>query len=213
MRKQRRHRTKGVAMSGGQRRAEVLGIGLVVALGAVLSPTWARAVEDGKPNIVLILADDLGYGDIGSYGQARIRTPNLDRLAAEGMRFTQCYAGSTVCAPSRCCLMTGKHTGHARVRGNSLVPLEPGDVTLAEVLKSAGYATGLCGKWGLGEARTTGYPTRQGFDEFFGYVNQAHAHNYYPEFLWKGEDRYPLKGNVEGPRTNVSVERAQYAPD
>src|SRR5438105_194875 len=181
MRKQRRHRTKGVAMSGGQRRAEVLGIGLVVALGAVLSPTWARAVEDGKPNIVLILADDLGYGDIGSYGQARIRTPNLDRLAAEGMRFTQCYAGSTVCAPSRCCLMTGRHTGHARVRGNSRVPLAPEDLTVAEFLKTASYKTAAIGKWGLGDEGTTGIPNRHGFDEWFGYLDQVRAHDYYPE--------------------------------
>src|SRR5262249_22734443 len=147
------------------------------------------------------------------YGQERIKTPNLDRLAAEGVRFTQCYAGSTVCAPSRCCLMTGRHTGHARVRGNALVPLRPEDVTVAEVLKSAGYATGRFGKWGLGEHGSTGYPTRQGFDEFFGYVNQVHAHNYYPDFLWKGDERFPLTGNVEGPRKGIAIERAQYTPD
>src|SRR5260370_28980338 len=118
------------------------------------------------PNIIFILAEDLGYGDLGCYGQQRIQTPNLDRLAAEGMRFTQCYAGSTVCAPSRCTLMTGLHTGHATIRGNALVPLRPEDVTVAEVLKSAGYATGLIGKWGLGEPGTTGIPNRKGFDYF-----------------------------------------------
>ncbi|MBX6313470.1 MAG: arylsulfatase [Isosphaeraceae bacterium] len=171
----------------------------------------AAAAEGRKPNILFILADDLGYGDLGCYGQRQIRTPNLDRLAAEGMRFTQCYAGSTVCAPSRCCLMTGLHTGHARVRGNALVPLQPEDVTVAEVLKAAGYATGLVGKWGLGEPGTTGVPNRQGFDEFFGYLNQHHAHNYYPEFLWKNETKYPLAGNVE--KDNIATKRVQYSPD
>src|SRR5437868_9672004 len=116
----------------------------------------ALAVDlPARPNIVFILADDLGYGDLGCYGQKEIQTPNLDRLAAEGVRFTQCYAGSTVCAPSRCCLMTGRHTGHAHVRGNALVPLRPEDVTVAEVLKAAGYRTGLVGKWGLGEPKST----------------------------------------------------------
>src|SRR5690349_14709144 len=118
-----------------------------------------------RPNIVFILADDLGYGDLGCYGQKLIQTPNLDRMAADGMRFTQCYAGSTVCAPSRCALMTGLHTGHCRIRGNANVPLEPGDRTVAELLKSTGYATGLVGKWGLGEAGSTGVPNKKGFDE------------------------------------------------
>src|SRR5438477_6781596 len=130
------------------------------------------------PNIILLLADDLGYGDLGCYGQAKIKTPNIDRLAAGGVRFTQCYAGSTVCAPSRCALMTGFHTGHCRVRGNggggsprANVPLRPDDVTVAEVLKRAGYATALVGKWGLGEEGSTGVPTKKGFDFFFGYLN------------------------------------------
>jgi len=117
-----------------------------------------------KPNIVLILADDLGYGDVGCFGQRRIKTPNIDHLSAEGLRFTNCYAGSTVCAPSRCTLMTGLHTGHCRIRGNAQVPLEPDDVTVAELLKGAGYATGIIGKWGLGEPGTTGVPNRQGFE-------------------------------------------------
>ena len=128
------------------------------------------------------------------------------------MRFTQCYAGSTVCAPSRCCLMTGRHTGHARVRGNGLVPLRPEDVTVAEVLKGAGYATGLFGKWGLGEPGRTGLPNRQGFDEFFGYVNQLHAHNYYPEYLWKNEQKFRLEGNEEKGRA-IATKAVQYAPD
>jgi arylsulfatase A-like enzyme len=147
-----------------------------------------------KPNIIFILADDLGYGDLGCYGQKVIQTPNIDRMAAEGMRFTDAYAGSTVCAPSRCCLMTGYHTGHARVRGNKRHPLLPEDVTVAETLKSAGYATGIIGKWGLGEPDTSGIPNRQGFDEWFGYLNQRVAHNYYPEALWENERHVVLGG-------------------
>lgn len=189
--------------------------GLLLFLGlaaAFLGECGARADEKVRPpNIVFILADDLGYGDIGCYGQKRIRTPNLDRLAADGIRFTQCYAGSTVCAPSRCCLMTGRHTGHATVRGNAQVPLRPEDVTAAEVLKGVGYATGLVGKWGLGEPNSTGTPNRKGFDHFFGYLNQVHAHNYYPDHLWKNGEKFPLAGNVV--KKGVAVERAQYSPD
>lgn len=148
-----------------------------------------------RPNIIFILADDLGYGDVGCFGQKVIQTPNIDNLAAEGMKLTDHYAGSTVCAPSRCVLMTGLHSGHALVRGNALVPLRPEDVTVAELLKTAGYTTAIIGKWGLGEADSTGIPNRQGFDYFFGYLNQRHAHNYYPEFLWKNEHKITLKGN------------------
>jgi arylsulfatase A-like enzyme len=126
-----------------------------------------------KPNIILILADDLGYGDLGCYGQKSIKTPHLDRMAAEGMRFTDFYSGSTVCAPSRCALMTGYHTGHCRVRGNATVSLLPEDVTVAEVLKAKGYATGIFGKWGLGEPDTTGVPNLKGFDEWFGYLTRS----------------------------------------
>ena len=156
------------------------------AAGAPSSP--AR-----KPNLIFILADDLGYGDVGCYGQKRIKTPTLDRLAAEGMRFTQAYAGSTVCAPSRCTLMTGLHTGHCWVRGNKLLPLRHDDVTVAELLKAQGYTTGIIGKWGIGEPGTTGIPNRQGFDYWFGYLNQRHAHNYWPTYLWRNEERVPLK--------------------
>ena len=132
-----------------------------------------------KPNIIYILADDLGYGDLGCYGQKTLKTPNLDRMAREGMRFTRHYAGSTVCAPSRCVLMTGLHTGHCYIRGNGKVNIRPDDVTVAEVVKKSGYATGLCGKWGLGHEGSDGLPTRQGFDLFYGYLDQHHAHNYY----------------------------------
>jgi arylsulfatase A-like enzyme len=151
-----------------------------------------------KPNIVFVLADDLGYGDLGCYGQKRIETPNIDRLAAEGMRFTQAYSGSTVCAPSRCALMTGLHTGHARTRGN-LFPdlhLRPEDITVTELLKKAGYRTGLFGKWSLGGIGTTGYPRRKGFDEWFGFFSQTHAHNYYPEHLLDNEREYLARGNM-----------------
>lgn len=158
-----------------------------------------------KPNIILIMADDLGYGHLGSYGQARIRTPNLDRLADEGVRFTQFYSGSTVCAPARSVLMTGRHTGRTSVRGNTGgIPLLREDVTLAEVLRDAGYATGIFGKWGLGDHGTEGVPYLQGFDEFVGYLHQVHAHYYYPAFLWDNDRRLDLAGNVDGGRTTYS---------
>ena len=187
-----------------------------LAAVVVLAGTCAAcAAEDAdsaplKPNIVWIMADDLGYGDLGCYGQAQIQTPHLDQLAREGTRFTQCYAGSTVCAPTRCVLMTGKHTGHCTVRGNSarrpgggrslLVPLADDDVTVAEVLKKAGYATGVCGKWGLGERDTSGVPNLQGFDQWLGFLNQRHAHGYYPEFIWNNRDIRILDGNRGGHR-------------
>ncbi len=160
-----------------------------------------RAADGERPNIVFIMADDLGYAHLGCYGQTKIQTPHLDRFAAEGMRFTSAYAGAPVCAPSRSVLMTGLHAGHTPVRGNSGgIPLAPEDVTVAEVLKGAGYVTGLFGKWGLGEHGTTGVPYKQGFDEFFGYLHQIHAHFYYPEYLWQNERKYPLPGNSDGRR-------------
>lgn len=172
---------------------------LAVTLGLSL------AAEPRRPNIVFLLADDLGPGHLGCYGQEVIRTPHIDRLAAEGMRFTQCYAGCTVCAPSRSTLMTGLHTGHTPVRRNGGGnPLLDGDVTIAEVLKSAGYSTGLFGKWGLGDEQTTGIPTRQGFDEFLGYLHQVHAHFYYPYYLCQNEGRLMLPGNEGGRRQQYS---------
>lgn len=158
-----------------------------------------------QPNIVFILADDLGYGHLGSYGQTQIRTPALDRMADEGVRFTQFYAGSTVCAPSRSVLMTGRHTGHTSVRGNTGgIPLLAEDVTLGEVLRDAGYATGIFGKWGLGDSGTAGVPNEQGFDAFVGYLHQVHAHFYYTPFLWDDDRRLPLPGNEGGARTTYS---------
>jgi len=149
-----------------------------------------------KPNIIFILADDLGYGDLGCYGQQQIKTPNIDKLAAQGTRFTSAYAGSTVCAPSRCALMTGLHMGHAYIRGNSKINLRPDDLTVAEILKSAGYTTALVGKWGLGHENSPGTPNKKGFDFFYGYLDQTHAHNSYPTFLIRNESRIKLRNVV-----------------
>ena len=160
-----------------------------------------------KPNVILIVADDLGYGDLGCYGQTKIRTPNLDRLAAEGLRFTQAYAGSTVCAPSRCALMTGLHTGHATVRGNKdpHVPLGPNEVTMADIFKRAGYRTGAFGKWGLGTMPDLhALPTRKGFDSFYGYLHQVHAHTYFPDMLWADERETFLPQNFGGAKKRYS---------
>jgi arylsulfatase A-like enzyme len=165
-----------------------------------------------RPNIIFILADDLGYGDLGCYGQTKIKTPYIDKLAAEGIRFTSCYAGSTVCAPSRCALMTGLHTGHGTIRGNAGVALQPGDVTLAEILKSAGYNTCLIGKWGLGDENTTGVPQKQGFDEFVGYLNQTHAHDYYTDHLWRYHPGTGWDGREELPE-NRAGQMGLYTPD
>ncbi|HKB40238.1 MAG TPA: arylsulfatase [Gemmataceae bacterium] len=171
-----------------------------------------------QPNVVFILADDLGYGDLGCYGQRRIQTHHLDRMAKEGMRFTQFYAGSTVCAPSRCTLMTGLHTGYCLIRGNALQNLRPTDVTVARLLKGAGYRTGLIGKWGLGTEGDTGVPTKQGFDSFFGYLDQVYAHNYYPHFLIRDEKRVRLKNEVpasgEKPfGSGVATKKIEYSHD
>jgi len=193
--------------------------GTLIGACAVLIAFAATFSAQSRPNIIFIQADDLGYGDLSCYGQRKFKTPNIDRLAAEGLRFTQYYAGSTVCAPSRSALMTGQHTGHTRIRGNARYPLLPEDVTVAEVLKAtpgAGYKTALIGKWGLGEAGTTGVPNRQGFDYFFGYLNQRHAHNYYPTFLWRNEERIKLRNVVpdedeEG--SGNSTNRVDYTHD
>jgi uncharacterized sulfatase len=188
----------------------------VLAIPLAMAPRESRAADDSPPNIVFIMADDLGYGDLGCYGQKRIETPHIDKLAREGMRFTDFYAGSTVCAPSRCVLMTGHHTGHCLIRGNSKQNLRAGDVTVAEVLKTAGYTTALCGKWGLGHEGSDGVPTRQGFDYFYGYLDQHHAHNYYPHFLMRNEERVPLKNVVPKPDRlggGVASEKIEYSHD
>ena len=178
-----------------------------------------------RPNIIYILADDLGYGDLGCYGQQQIKTPNLDRLAAQGMRFTQHYAGSTVCAPSRCVLMTGRHVGHAQVRGNREVklmgqwPMAMDTRTMAHLMKAAGYQTALIGKWGLGGPGSASHPNRMGFDHFFGYLCQRHAHNYYPEFLIRNHQRVPLDNEIQdrfkrrGDGAGVAARKKVYALD
>ncbi|UCE46883.1 MAG: arylsulfatase [Phycisphaerales bacterium] len=213
---------------GKQTRREFLkmtGFAAASATASSLLPSCAgvgqmSGARENRPNIIFILADDLGYGDLGCYGQQEIATPNIDRIAAEGMRFTDHYAGSTVCAPSRCALMVGQHTGHCLVRGNARVPLRPSDFTVAELLKEAGYATGIIGKWGLGEADSTGIPNKQGFDYWFGYLNQRHAHNYYPEYLWRNEEKVELANQVNHviggqDRTpgGVATKRVDYSHD
>lgn len=186
---------------------------LFLILSAACSPATKNVEQTSvKPNIIYILADDLGYGDLSSYGQTLFETPNIDQLATQGMRFTQHYAGTTVCAPSRSSLMTGLHTGHTYIRGNRSHPPEgqwpiPDSVyTVAEMLKEAGYATGAFGKWGLGSPGSEGDPNNQGFDEFFGYNCQSLAHNYYPYHLWHNQEKIILEEN-QGTATGV------YAPD
>ena len=170
---------------------------LLAAVQPWLMSPDVRAQTGARPNIVFVMADDLGYGDLGCYGQKQILTPRIDRLASQGTRFTQCYAGSTVCAPSRCSLLTGFHSGHGRVRDN--IPheifLQPDDLTVAEVLKQTGYRTGAIGKWSLGNPGSWGLPTWQGFDYFYGHLNQDQAHFYYPDYLWENEKVDLLAGN------------------
>jgi len=174
---------------------------LVMVLGACVSGSGTSDLEKAPPNIIYILADDLGYGDLGSYGQEKFSTPHLDLLASEGIQFTRHYSGSTVCAPSRSVLMTGLHTGHTPIRGNQEVkpegqwPMPASAQTLAEGLKKAGYVTGAFGKWGLGYPGSAGDPVNQGFDRFFGYNCQRYAHRYYPEYLWENEEKVYLDGN------------------
>jgi arylsulfatase A-like enzyme len=163
------------------------------------------------PNIIYILADDLGYGELGSYGQTKIRTPNIDRMALEGIRFTQHYSGSPVCAPSRAALLTGLHTGHGQIRDNfelggyldeeerGQMPLDPGTFTIGHMLQNAGYATAAIGKWGLGGPGSAGEPNEHGFDYFFGYMDQKQAHNYYPTHLWRNGEYAPLDNEYFSP--------------
>lgn len=196
---------------------------LLLFVAAAFGQAPKSASSADKPNIIFILADDLGYGELGSYGQKLIQTPHLDRLAAEGMRFTQFYAGSTVCAPSRSVLMTGLHMGHTRVRGNAggrnmiAQTLRTGDVTVARVLQQAGYATGLVGKWGLGEVDSEGEPRQHGFDYYFGFLNQTHAHNHFPAFLWRNGEKVMLPNEVKEvgptPGAGYATKRVVYADD
>ncbi|MFR9497412.1 MAG: arylsulfatase [Rikenellaceae bacterium] len=188
------------------------GVGLS-AIALSLTTNCNEQQSSERPNVIYILADDLGYGDLGCYGQTMISTPNIDRLAAEGILYTQHYAGCTVSAPSRSTLLTGQHTGHTPIRGNrelvdqeGQIPLPDQSYTMAEMFKDAGYATGAYGKWGLGFPGSEGDPNMQGFDEFFGYNCQRQAHRYYPKYLWHNQEKVILEGNDF---TNKVV----YAPD
>ncbi len=192
----------------------------MAAFALVPGMNMAYAQKESKqPNIIYILADDLGYGELGCYGQQYIKTPNLDRLAAEGIRFTQHYTGAPVCAPARCSLLTGKHSGHTFVRNNgelkdsiafrtgqTAIPDET--FTLAEMLKKTGYTTAIIGKWGLGSLASSGAPNKQGFDLFYGYADQVHAHNHYPDFLWRNEKQEFIPGNITSVHPKVDNTKA-----
>ncbi len=213
-----------------------------VALGSLLTalntdslgmPASAPTLEDVKgsrPNIIFVMVDDMGYNDLGVYGQQHIQMPHVDQMAREGKRYTDAYTGSPICAPSRSALMTGMHTGNTRVRGNLppvgghgavectgrgegrlRLPLHEDDVTVADLLKKAGYRTGITGKWGLGEPGTPGIPNRQGFDEWLGFLNQRLAHSYYPEYIWHNEEKVVLEGNT-GTTEDFATEE-HYVPD
>jgi len=176
----------------------------------IIPELQAQNTKSDSPNIIYILADDLGYGDLGCYGQKIIQTPTIDRLAAEGMRFTQHYAGSTVCAPSRGVLMTGLNTAHSYIRGNfsyeteGNLPIPDSTLTVAEILKKDGYKTGIIGKWGLGGPKSVGGPNNQGFEYSFCYLDQRNAHEYYPEYLWENEEKYPLTKNLNHQQVQYS---------
>ncbi|MFC1606700.1 arylsulfatase [Candidatus Latescibacterota bacterium] len=199
------------------------------AVSAGIAATGLSCVTENEPvhrtpNIIYIMADDLGYGDLGCYGQRDILTPNIDNLASEGIRFTDHYSGSAVCAPARCTLLTGLHTGHAYIRGNhqpnpsGQEPIPSGTDTVARHLQTAGYRTGIIGKWGLGGPGTTGVPNNQGFDFFYGYLCQGHAHNYWPEYLYRNDEKVMLEGNKvhENERytgSGLAYERKHYSHD
>ncbi len=220
----RMHSTRKLGNTRRSLRAVLRGIvaATLAGLALLLPANAASGAEEGEhaqaPNIIFILADDLGYGELGCLGQQHIRTPRLDRMADEGMIFSDFYAGSTVCAPSRAVLLLGRHTGRNPIRGNRYgdTPLQPQDTTVAELLQRAGYATAIMGKWGLGRIDTTGQPNRQGFDHYFGYENHWHAHNYYPTHLFRNTERIELP-NVVPDETDlgagVATEKVVYAPD
>ena len=213
-------------------------LALIIHAFLLVHASIETEVEPEKPNIIYVLADDLGWGEVGCYGQDKIRTPHMDRVSDEGMRFTQHYSGSAVCAPSRCVLLTGKHTGHAIVRNNwenggwgadepeGQYPLPESELTIAEMLKDRGYVTACIGKWGLGGPGTSGHPNKQGFDLFYGYLCQRKAHNYYPSHLWRNDQKHVINGGeyfrahqrIEKPLESIedyraAYDRSEYAPD
>ncbi|MFC1565000.1 arylsulfatase [candidate division KSB1 bacterium] len=221
-------------MSEWNRRKFLKTVGLGTAALSLSQFEFCSLKDKEKPNIIFILADDLGYNELGCYGQTKIRTPNIDKLAEEGMKFTQHYSGSPVCAPSRCTLLTGKHTGHAYIRDNDEMtergdvwrdrsiegqrPLLPNTVTIGTLLQNAGYKTGAIGKWGLGGPEDTGHPNKQGFDHWYGYLCQRVAHNYYPTHLWRNGEKDILEGNdyfyphQKLPEDKDPNDRASYEP-
>ena len=177
----------------------------------------SSSLNANSPNIIHIMVDDLGYGDLGCYGQKTIKTPNLDMMAKKGMQLTDYYSGNTVCRPSRLSLWTGKHMGHTPISSNANYIFKPDDITAAELLKKANYTTGGVGKWAMGGIKTTGHPNHNGFDYWFGYLDQGQAHNYYPPYLWRNKDKVPLDGNIltNSPldRKRVSKKRTTYSHD
>jgi len=181
---------------------------IVIIFIAIFGCENKNETKNESPNVILILVDDLGYGDLSFYGQKTLKTPRIDKMALEGIHFTNMYTGSTVCAPSRASLMTGKHTGHTSVRGNMPEQLlGDNELTLAKVFKNAGYVTGAIGKWGIGHPPPPNDPHKKGFDYFYGYLNMWHAHNFYPEFLYENGEKVPLKNkttlvNGENPWAN-----------
>ncbi len=186
-------------------------------LAATLVLLTAFTAHADKPNIIYIMADDLGYGDLGCFGQKTIQTPNIDKLADEGMKLTSFYAGCTVCRPSRLSLWTGHHMGHTPISSNANYAFKPEDVTVAELLKKAGYKTGGVGKWAMGGVETTGHPNKNGFDFWMGYLDQGEAHNYYPTHLWRNMEKVRLPGNElldhHNARGRVAKKRMTYAHD
>jgi uncharacterized sulfatase len=186
---------------------------IMLAVPGVARPEDATS----RPNLIYIMVDDLGYGDLGCFGQKVIKTPNLDRLASEGLKLTSYYAGCTVCRPSRLALWTGLHMGHTAIDSNASYVFQPSDVTVAEQLQQAGYVTGGVGKWAMGGPDTTGHPNKNGFDFWMGYLDQSEAHNYYPTHLWRNDEKFPLPGNVIGDDPNgrgrVSSKRVTYSHD
>jgi arylsulfatase A len=189
------------------KKIRLYGVAMVIVLLMIIFAWKVKGKwTQQTPNIIYIYADDLGYGDIGIYGQQYIKTPNIDKLGREGIMFTQHYTGAPICAPARCILMTGKHSGNSWVRDNmelkhddfyqtGQLPLPEEEETIGEMLKRAGYATAIIGKWGLGSLASSGAPNKQGFDLFYGYADQVHAHNHYPTFLWRNDTMEPLKND------------------
>ncbi len=230
-------------MKGMSRRRFMENTGLGMAGLYLMGAQGCSTKTAREPNIIYILADDLGYNELGAYGQKLIKTPNIDKLAAEGMKFTQHYAGCPVCAPSRCTLLTGKDTGHSYIRDNDEMsergdvwhdpalegqrPLPANTQTIGTILQKAGYKTACIGKWGLGGPNSTGHPNKQGFDHFFGFLCQRQAHNYYPDHLWRNDEKVVLDGNKpffphqkfpkdKDPNDPAAYEQyggKQYAPD